>query len=132
MKKSFVAVWDPGPAEITMYKVEPTMEWLQEKVQGHFQHIRPQPGVDVYCDEDGEMKRVPVSCIIRWAPPSTGMKVADVPLRGPVVMVFRTAKKQAEALAKLAIVLKGVLVGNEEGGFDLKYDGEGVNLPTVH
>jgi hypothetical protein len=123
--------------ELTVYKGEPTAEFLKEHATqggtGYFQHIRPQPGVEVYCDEDGELRELAPTCIIRWAPPVSGMEAADVTLRGPVLFVFRSAKKQAEALAKLAVVLKAVIVPGAEGGPpELKYDGEGTKLPTVH
>jgi hypothetical protein len=131
--------WAVGVAgsEMTVYYARPTLEFLQEHAttggKGYVQHIRPQPGVDVYCDEDAMMQGVPASCIIRWAPPVAGMEAAEVTLRGPVLFVFRTAKKQAEALAKLAVVLKAVVVPGAAGGPpELKYGGEGTKLPTVH
>lgn len=124
-------------SELTIYRAEPTLEFLQKYAtptgDGFVQHIRPQPGVDVYCDEDAEMKRVPPSCVIRWAPPSSGMEAADVTLRGPVLFVFRTARTQAEAITKLAVVLKAVIVAGAEGEAPtLKYEGQGTKLPTVH
>jgi len=123
--------------ELIVYLGEPTGEFLTAHAThggtGYFQHIRPQPGVEVYCDEDAEMKDLAPTCIIRWAPPVSGMDAADVTLRGPVLFVFRTAKKQAEALAKLAVVLKAVIVPGAEGSApELKYHGEGTKLPTIH
>jgi len=134
MKQSWMVGLDG--AEMTVYYTEPTHEFLQQYAtaggEGYYQQIRPQPGVDVYCDEDGDLKGLFPSCIINWAPPTTGMKHAEVTLRGPVLMVFRTAKKQAECLAKLAVVLRAVIAANVDGRPELKYDGEGPKGPTVH
>ena len=109
MKKSYCAVYEPRTKSITMYHVEPTLEWLQTTVEGYVEEHRPVSGVELYCDEDGQMKQLPLGVVVNWKGPAVGMEPTTVTFRGTVVFVFRRARNQAEALSKLATVLVGVV-----------------------
>ena len=114
MKKSFCAVFNPRTKNITMYHQEPTLEWLQQHVGGYVEHHIPRPGVEVYCDEDGELKQLPSTVVLLWRGPVKGMEPALVTLRGAVVFVFRRARNQQEAILLLQGTLKGVVVDEDE------------------
>lgn len=95
-KEKWVAVLDTKEAELVMYETEPTLEWLQEKVGGLIELVKPsRRSVDVYVNEEGRMHGMAPSCVIR---DSRGFPLLLV---GPVVFVLKRAKDHQSALEQI-------------------------------
>ena len=62
-KKRLAIVLRPG-VEPEVRVLAQTLEDLRSVINGYVEHVNPQPGLDVWCDEDGIGKGLPVCCHI--------------------------------------------------------------------
>lgn len=108
MKKSYMARLGVEERTIEMFHLEPSLEVLQEKVGGYVELITPNGKVDVYVDEDGLMKQLPVTCILAHN------RNGSVTVVGPVLFVLKRADSIAEAMVHLSEVVTRVLPRERE------------------
>lgn len=90
-KQRLAAIYRRGvPVEVVEMAQE--YEQLKEAIGGYIEHVTVHPGVDMWCDEEGVVKQLPPTVIVR------GERYVG-PISGPAVF-FVTRAATAEALLR--------------------------------